>query len=421
MSCSFDIEAAIADIENAVQSSDLQRAANRLLDMKNNCRLSSELANTVIILNGEWDRLRREHRINTMAYDDYSRAINSLSRRILDLCSDIKRLRPSCGRESESDRRSESDKVPPRKKENVPADTVTDARLARPVFTIEQVTLQLQGFRLFIEHLEIGAGSMLGVVGANSSGKTTLMRILAGELNPSAGRVQYPALGAVPVDWYGVKRQIGYVRQLSQSWPGIAIDVLGLEAADFGHFGAANERWVNRWVERLRLGEHVNKTWNELSGGFKTRFELARALIRRPRLLVLDEPLASLDPPAQVTFLWDLQNFCKDQELAIVVSSQHLHEVEAFCHNVIFLRDGSIAKFVPYDDQCHIEAAFHKTSQETHVFVKSIDAHYRFDGYAFHFRAKREDMDELLLKISTLPGRLIYFRDISNSTARLFE
>jgi ABC-2 type transport system ATP-binding protein len=284
-----------------------------------------------------------------------------------------------------------------------------------------QVALQYRGFRLFVEDLQLDEGMLLGVVGANSSGKTSLLRILAGDLRPSAGKVEYPQLGNIPQDWYGVKRQIGYVEQLPERWPGLAIDMLRFEAAAYGHLEAANETWVYRWVDRLRLGEHVNKTWHQLSGGFKTRFELARALIRKPRLLVLDEPLAALDPPAQITFLWDLQTFCKDQALAIAISSQHLHEVEAFAHKVLFIRDGSIARFVPNDDQCHLETAFDGVSDETHVLMRSIDAECRFDGYAFHFQVKRTNLSDVLLKLGSLPYRMTYFRDVSTSTARLFE
>jgi ABC-2 type transport system ATP-binding protein len=261
---------------------------------------------------------------------------------------------------------------------------------------------------------------MLGVVGANSSGKTSLLRILAGDLVPSAGRIEYPRLGNIPRDWYVVKRQIGYVEQLPERWPGLAIDMLRIEAAACGHYGAANETWVYRWVDRLRLGEHVNKTWEQLSGGFKTRFALARALIRQPQLLVLDEPLAELDPPAQITFLWDLRTFCKDHRLAIAISSQHLHELEAFAHDVRFLQNGSVSKFIP-DGEGHVEIAFDAVSSETHALARSIDPAYRFDGYAFHLRLRALSANDVLARARDFPARITYFRDISTSAARLFR
>ena len=289
-----------------------------------------------------------------------------------------------------------------------------------PVVAMSHVFLQYQGFRLFVESLKIDEGMMLGFVGANSSGKTSLLRILAGDIRPSAGRIEYPKLGSDPRDWYILKQQIGYVQQSPEHWPGLAIDMLRFEAAACGNLGGANETWVYRWVDRLRLGEHVNKTWEQLSGGFKTRFELAKALMRQPQLLILDEPLAALDPAAQITLLWDLQVFCKDYGLAIAISSQHLHEVEAFAHDVLFLQDGSISKFVP-DGEGHFEIAFDAVSDEIRALMKSIDPRYRFDGYVFHVRGMPQNVDEIIAKARNLNARTTYYRDISTSTARLFR
>ncbi len=124
--------------------------------------------------------------------------------------------------------------------------------------------------------------------------------------------------------------------------------------------------------------------------------------------------------PARIAFLWDLQTFCKDLRFAIVISSQHLHEVEAFADDVLFLQDGSIAKFVP-DGEGYVEIAFDPVLSETHAFVKSLDPNYRFDGYAFHFRVRGLKVNDVLAGARDLPSRITYFRDISTSKARLFK
>jgi ABC-2 type transport system ATP-binding protein len=432
----FDIEGALSEIEIALQGADLERATSRLLDLKDNIPLSVELSGSVINLNREYNELRKMGRNNTLTYEDSQRAAAGLTMRILDLCQDIRRTKPLVrvsphpGRWIGNDEPSPAS-LRPAPSTNTPVTPLNELlspldaedqerSAATSVVTLAQVVLQYRGFRLFVEDLKLDEGIMLGVVGANSSGKTSLLRILAGDLRPSTGRIQYPKLGNIPRDWYVVKQQIAYVKQLPEAWHGIAIDMLRFEAASCGHLGAANEHWVSRWVDRLRLGEHVNKTWDQLSGGFKTRFELAKALIRQPRLLVLDEPLAVLDPPAQITFLWDIQTFCKDHRLAIAISSQHLHEVEAFAHDVRFLQDGSISTFLP-DGNGHMEIAFDVVSGETYALLKSIDPDYRFDGYAFHLRVRELSANDVLAKARNLPARITYFRDISKSTARLFR
>ncbi len=79
-----------------------------------------------------------------------------------------------------------------------------------------------------------------------------------------------------------------------------------------------------------------------MSGGYRTRFELAKALISRPKLLILDEPLAPLDVLAQLLFLRDVKELAasKRQPLAVIISSQHLYEIEAVADKLVFLNDG---------------------------------------------------------------------------------
>ena len=287
----IDIEGALSEIEIAIQGSDLERATGRLLDLKDNVPLPRDLSNSVILLNSQYTELRKDRRNNTISNEDYQRAAASLSSRILDFSEDVRRfvqrtpVRQDSGQWHETDNR-----IGAQRNAQPPADGIGTLKellspsvaeglqpgVVRPVVILANVSLQYRGFRLFIENLEVDEGIMLGVVGANSSGKTSLLRILAGDLRQSAGRIEYPRLGDIPRNWYVVKRQIGYVEQLPERWPGLAIDMLRFEAAAWGHLGTANETWVYRWVDRLRLGEHVNKTWEQLSGGFKTRFELAR-------------------------------------------------------------------------------------------------------------------------------------------------
>jgi ABC-2 type transport system ATP-binding protein len=115
-------------------------------------------------------------------------------------------------------------------------------------------------------------------------------------------------------------------------------------AATHGILGQQNIRDVEYIVERLDLAEHINKRWKELSGGFRLRFALAAALVWKPKLLVLDEPLASLDFKAQLTVLRDLRDLADSlqQPMSIALSSQHLHEIEGIADDILFLDKGKV-------------------------------------------------------------------------------
>lgn len=144
--------------------------------------------------------------------------------------------------------------------------------------------------------------------------------------------------------WAAVKQYIGYLPQKLPDWRVSLADTMYFQAALRGLSPAETEMQVQYLVARLDLAEHMTKRWSELSGGFQLRFALAQALVGRPRLLVLDEPLASLDPKAQAALLWDIRHLAKSahSSMAVLISSQVLDPLEAISDNVIFLRNGTV-------------------------------------------------------------------------------
>ena len=204
-------------------------------------------------------------------------------------------------------------------------------------------------FTLKSVSLEVRYGEIVGIVGWNGNGKTTLFRLVVGELRPDAGVLQFPAIqpkGAT-VRWSRVRQEIAYVPQDLPPWYGSLRGNLHYEAAFHGVRGADNEREVDYIVERLGLTNELDKRWYELSGGYKLRFSLARALVWKPKLLVLDEPLANLDFIAQQIVLNDLRHLTDSLRypLGVLVSSQHVHEIEEVSDKLLLLSAGEAKHF----------------------------------------------------------------------------
>ncbi len=166
-------------------------------------------------------------------------------------------------------------------------------------------------FKLELDDLELRLGEITTVVGENSTGKTCLLRIIAGDLAHDKGTLQYPLFQKETkkrLNWVKIKPQIAYVPQELPYWRGSLLNNLRFEAAIHGVKGKSNYQATEYILQRLGLAEHVHKTWQQLSGGYKLRFALAKALIWKAELLVIDEPLAHLDIKAQMVVLKDLQN-----------------------------------------------------------------------------------------------------------------
>jgi zinc transport system ATP-binding protein len=157
--------------------------------------------------------------------------------------------------------------------------------------------------------LEISDGSFVGIMGPNGGGKTTLLKLLMGFLEPSRGRVRI--FGKAPEQ---IRTRIGYVPQFHRSDRDFPITVLELvllgalsKASLWGKFPAETKEKAESLIEDLGLASYMKKPYSSLSGGFAQRALLARALLSDPDLLLLDEPTANIDAPSSQTILDRLQ------------------------------------------------------------------------------------------------------------------
>jgi ABC-2 type transport system ATP-binding protein len=179
--------------------------------------------------------------------------------------------------------------------------------------------------------LSIPAGHVVGLVGPNGAGKTTLLNLAVGLLAPDAGTIE--VLGGTPGAGRAELSGVGFLAQDSPVYAGLSV-------ADHLKLGAhLNTGWdaelARTRVERLDLDP--GQKAGTLSGGQRAQLALTLAIAKRPELLILDEPVASLDPLARREFLQDLMEAVAEQELSVVLSSHLIADLERVCDYLIVL------------------------------------------------------------------------------------
>lgn len=208
------------------------------------------------------------------------------------------------------------------------------------VITVDNLTKSYNSFRLGAINLTIKTGEIIGLVGENGNGKTTLLRSICGELHPTSGKINY---NFDYDDTFDLRTKLVYIPQRTETWRGSMYENLEFTASCYGYVPEENNLVVDLIITRLGLRKFRNHGWNNLSSGYKMRFELARMLLRKPKILLIDEPLANLDILAQQTILDDFRNIANSpfRPIAIVLSSQQLYEVEKTSNQVVFLKNGA--------------------------------------------------------------------------------
>jgi ABC-2 type transport system ATP-binding protein len=179
--------------------------------------------------------------------------------------------------------------------------------------------------------LEVPAGHVVGLVGPNGAGKTTLLTLATGLLGPTAGSIE--VLGQVPASSPAQLAGVGFVAQDTPVYRTLTV-------ADHLRFGARlNPGWDDALArDRVaRLGLDPTQKAGALSGGQRAQLALTLALGKRPELLILDEPVASLDPLARHDFLTVLREVTADRRLSVVLSSHLVADLEKVCDYLIVL------------------------------------------------------------------------------------
>ena len=188
---------------------------------------------------------------------------------------------------------------------------------------------------------EIKKNNTLGLLGPNGCGKTTSIGMILGLITPSSGEIFIDGIKL------NSKNRINLLSLMNFASPYIELPKklsvkqnLEVYARLYG-VNKINER-IEEMIENLNLKKFLNKNAGELSSGQKNRVSLAKSLINKPKLLLLDEPTASLDPDIGDFVREFIEKYKKENEITILLASHNMREVERLCDDVIMMKHGSI-------------------------------------------------------------------------------
>jgi len=187
--------------------------------------------------------------------------------------------------------------------------------------------------------LELHPAEIFGLLGPNGAGKSTLINMLSGLTRIDTGTISI--FGYDNQQHYRVTRRLtGVMHQEIVIEKFFTVDTaLKIHA---GYYGVPDDpAWRQTLLERLGLAEHRSKHFIQLSGGMRRRFMIAKALIHRPRLLVLDEPTAGVDVELRIT-LWEFVREMNQQGTTVLLTTHYLEEAEKMCQRIAIMNRGTI-------------------------------------------------------------------------------
>lgn len=188
---------------------------------------------------------------------------------------------------------------------------------------------------------EIGQGEIVGLLGHNGAGKTTIMKMLTGFLEPTRGTIEIDGLD-IGSEREAVQQRIGYLPENDPLYTEMTvIDYLDFAASLHGVPEPQRATAIREAVHKTDLSAKATETIGTLSRGYRQRVGVAQAILHQPRVLILDEPTNGLDP-TQVQHMRELIRFLAENS-TVIISTHILQEVQAICDRVIIVRNGQMA------------------------------------------------------------------------------
>jgi len=208
-----------------------------------------------------------------------------------------------------------------------------------PAIEIKSVTKKYKNGVLGLDNVTFSIGSgVFGLLGHNGAGKTTLMRAIATIIRPTSGTITVMGNDTVSQGDF-VRRNIGYLPQELSMYA-------NLTTFDFVEYmarlkGITDVKRVFDILESVGMAEHKDRKIGQLSGGMKRRVGIAQALVGNPRIVIVDEPTAGLDPEERVRFRGILSRFAKDGRI-VILSTHIVEDVYQICQHIAVLRKGKL-------------------------------------------------------------------------------
>lgn len=206
------------------------------------------------------------------------------------------------------------------------------------ILQVDRVTKQYKN-KIAVDRVsfELREG-VTGLLGANGAGKTTLMRMMTGILDPTSGDIR---ADGIPVTSEEYRAMLGYLPQDFGYYPGFsARDFIMYFAALKGIDKHQARKKADELLQLVGLSDVAGKKIKTFSGGMKQRLGIAQAIVNDPKILILDEPTAGLDPKERVRFRNLIADIAED---TIVLFSTHIvSDIEHIAGNVLMMRDGSL-------------------------------------------------------------------------------
>ena len=216
---------------------------------------------------------------------------------------------------------------------------------------------------------KVKENEIIGILGPNGCGKTTTIGMILGLLKPSSGEV---LIDGIEVE----KKRVDLLEKLNFISPYIELPKKLTVKQNLEVYGRLYDiknlkRKIETLSEKLRLDKIINKITGELSSGQKNRVSLAKSIINDPKVLLLDEPTASLDPETADFIRSFLENYQRENKASILLASHNMSEVERLCSSVLMMKKGSIVDYgKPIDlikkhGRKNMEEVFLKITRET--------------------------------------------------------
>ncbi|MBA3898871.1 MAG: ABC transporter ATP-binding protein [Bacteroidetes bacterium] len=394
------IDQRIEEIKLCFQNDDINRTSQRLLDLVYDFDFGESARKSALKIRKNYNKSKELGRVKIEN--------KALHQELNILLEEIKNQQPA-----------------------IPEEVGQKKILARFSNISKQFKSRLHNFNFKPISLDLIQGKIIGLVGENGNGKTTLLRMLSGELSADSGHIEY-YLNEMPIrDWQFIKKKIAFIPQRLERWYGTAEENISFHAANKGFKGEKNKEKVDFIIGRMGLTNFRELSWPEISSGYKLRIEIAMALVWEPEILILDEPLANLDIQAQELLLQDLRNLADSirNPASIILSSQQLHEVETIADQVIFLKNGNAVFNGNLKDFKNMETSltFEVNGNFSYLDLQELLFNWeeiKIEQSASSFTIScsgNHSKEEFLKLLANNNIDINYFRNISGSTKKLFN